>query len=181
MTLSYYSPAGGMTIAGTPAGDLRNPNVQVILDNSTFSSFGKGDQTVVDPAYRTGREIPATKIKFPSESDVEDTYGMLVKATSCQVGWVMFTGRKVTLKFHKLVIYEPGGHFDWHMDSTHSDAHHGTVLIALNTSWKGGDSVLRRNGSERRVDMHPDVVDNFTGVQAVGFYTDTEHKVEPVT
>jgi hypothetical protein len=173
---------GSMSIAGSHAGDFINPNVPVILDNSSFSSFGKGDKTVVDPAYRTGREIPAANIRFSSgRDDYHDEYGYKIKTVEHEVGDIMFIGRNVSLKLHKLAIYEPGGHFDWHMDSTHNDAHHGTVLIALNTSWKGGDLVLRRNGIERRVDMHTSVEDKYIRIQAVGFYTDTEHKVEPVT
>ncbi|KIK34124.1 hypothetical protein CY34DRAFT_68126, partial [Suillus luteus UH-Slu-Lm8-n1] len=65
---------------------------------------------------------------------------------------------------YKLAIYGEGGHFDWHRDSTHSDAHHGTVLVSLNTEWEGGNLLLRHQGPV-----------------VVAFYTDTEHKVMPVT
>ena len=51
----------------------------------------------------------------------------------------------------KLAVHEAGGHFDWHMNSTHSDKHHATLLVALNTSWDGGDLVLRRKGIETHV------------------------------
>ncbi|KAJ3979591.1 hypothetical protein F5890DRAFT_1558547 [Lentinula detonsa] len=56
---------------------------------------------------------------------------------------------------HKLAVHEQGGHSDWHRDTTHGDNHHGTVLIALNTSWKGGDLYLRHRGVETSFDMQP--------------------------
>lgn len=93
---------------------------------------------------------------------------------------------KASLKLYKLAIYGEGGHFDWHRDSTHSDAHHGTVLVALNTEWEGGDLMLRHQGVETIVNMHPAAShskksgDELRPV-VVAFYTDTEHKVMPVT
>jgi hypothetical protein len=90
----------------------------------------------------------------------------------------MFPGRQVTLKLYKLAIYEASGHFDWHMDSTHSDSHHATLLVGLNTSWKGGDFILRRNGVETCADLRPQ---RASDLQAVAFYTDTEPCVELFT
>jgi hypothetical protein len=68
------------------------------------------------------------------------------------------------------------------MDSTHSNEHHATLLVALNTSWEGGDLVFRRNGIETYVDLRPRTPTPSPGsieLQAV-FFTDTEHCVEPV-
>jgi hypothetical protein len=95
----------------------------------------------------------------------------------------MFPGRQVKLKPYKLAIYEASGHFDWHMDSTHSDSHHATLLVGLNTSWKGGDLIFQRNGVETRTDLRPKRAYHFSDpdLQAVAFYTDTEHRVEPIT
>lgn len=95
----------------------------------------------------------------------------------------MFVGKKLKIKLYKLAIYGEGGHFDWHRDSTHSDAHHGTVLCALNTEWEGGDLLLRHGGVETSIDMHPAPLHGCKDPQPVivAFYTDTEHKVMPVT
>jgi hypothetical protein len=98
----------------------------------------------------------------------------------------VFPGRQIELKLYKLAVYETGGHFDWHMDSTHSDKHHATLLVALNSSWKGGDLVLRRNGIETHVDLRPesesdDKQNSEPILRTVAFFTDTEHRVEPVT
>ncbi|KDR71957.1 hypothetical protein GALMADRAFT_102114 [Galerina marginata CBS 339.88] len=144
------------TVSDVDAGTLYKPKVDVILDKSSQSSFGRGSKNVLDESYRSGREIPAADIGINNEVQEMLLY---------DVNTFMFPGREVNIKLYKLAVYETGGHFDWHMDSTHSDKHQATLLLALNTSWDGGNLALRRKGIE---------------TLAVVFYTDTEHRVEPV-
>jgi hypothetical protein len=160
-----------ITITGVNAGTPYDPKVDIILEKSTPSSFGRGTETVLDPSYRNGREIPAADIEF----------GNIENQVLFDVQRFMFPGREVKLKLYKLAVYESGGHFDWHMDTTHSDKHHGTLLLALNTSWTGGNLILRRNGIETTVDLHPQhPYRDWTMLGVVAFFTDTEHCVEPV-
>jgi len=171
----YYSTEK-FSIAGKPAGTFLEPDVDLILQESTVSSFGRGETTVLDPTYRNGKEISG------QNTDIITSKSHFCGSSAIEISNAMFVGKSVELKFYKLAVYEEGGHFDWHMDSTHSDQHHATLLLALNTSWEGGDLKLRRNGVETLVDMHPEAdKDSSMNLQAVAFYTDTEHKVEPVT
>jgi hypothetical protein len=176
--ISYYTTPHKctLTLAGADAGTLGQPDIDIILQNSTPSSFGRGSENVMDPSYRSGQEIPAIKLEFG------DTIGEVLAYPTDAVKVTMFPGRRIELKLYKLAVYEHGGHFDWHMDSTHSDGHHATLLVALNTSWKGGDLVLRRNDVETHVNLQPQSGDKKEPIlQAVAFFTDTEHCVEPVT
>ena len=173
---SYTTPVHKctFTIAGAPAGTLGHPDINHILQNSTPSAFGRGSENVMDPSYRSGREIPAVDIGFDNNTVLRDV--------TIDVKAGMFPGRRVEVKLYKLAVYEPGGHFDWHMDSTHSDKHHATLLVALNTSWKGGDLVLQRKGIETHINLQPQSGDKGEPIlQAVAFFTDTEHRVDPVT
>jgi hypothetical protein len=133
-----------LTIAGVDAGTIYNPKVAFILEKSIPSSFGKGSETVLDPSYRSGRGIHGETIGLT---------GDIAGSALYNAKKIMFPGREVDVKLYKLAIYEVGGHFDWHMDSTHSDKHHATLLVALNTSWEGGDLLLRRKGIETHVDL----------------------------
>src|ERR1700691_5546456 len=45
-----------LSIEGTSAGTLDKPEVELLLQKSTLSSFGQGEKTVTDPAYRSGQE-----------------------------------------------------------------------------------------------------------------------------
>ncbi|KAJ7585372.1 hypothetical protein C8J56DRAFT_712429, partial [Mycena floridula] len=151
-----------------------------ILSKSTPSSFGKGEKTVLDPEYRHGREIIAADINLGNF--YENSIGEQVQAA-------LFPGdsREIRLSLYKLAIYEKGGHFDWHRDTTHSDDHHATVLLALNTSWTGGDLKIRRDDVTITPKLHPRTAAGYNGriscksLGVVTFYTDIEHMVEPVT
>lgn len=127
-------------------------------------------------------EIEAKDLNTSSLCSMEEDIKKVLKGTLF-VG----KGRWPTLKLYKLAVYQQGGHFDWHRDTTHGDNHHGTVLIALNTSWKGGELSLRHRGvRESTFDMQPTKMKGGTGrdelqISVVAFYTDVEHKVNPVT
>ncbi|KAK7468370.1 hypothetical protein VKT23_002886 [Stygiomarasmius scandens] len=167
------------------AGTIANPNTSVILANATPSSFGKGEETVFDPTYRNGLEIPAEKIRL-SDTKMFKEYVESIVANN------LFRNRKKTgrssnsnsasgihVKLYKLAVYEKGGHFDWHMDSTHGDNHHATALLFLGSEWTGGELKLRHGGKEfstKEIEGSEDEED----VYLVAFYTDVEHKVEPV-
>ncbi|PBK65201.1 hypothetical protein ARMSODRAFT_447578 [Armillaria solidipes] len=170
----------------TPFGTLGSPNIDAIRAQSQPSSFGKGDQTITDPAYRDGREILGKEITCPSDSDYTASLLFLRLDLKTVLEATLFVGKEVDVRLHKLAMYDKGGHFDWHRDSTHGKNHHATVLVALNTSWSGGAFHLRHDGNEMAVDMHPKITGAeeprpYINLKAVAFYTDVEHKVEPVT
>ncbi|KAK0185153.1 hypothetical protein F5146DRAFT_1071615 [Armillaria mellea] len=165
-------------------GTLTAPDVEAILEVSQPSSFGKGDQTVYDTNYRNGREITAHNMEV-QERFFGESLTERITRTLCST---LFVGQRIKIALYKLAIYEKGGHFDWDRDSTHGDNHHGTVLIALNTSWEGGGLHLRHNGTEACFDLHPIVekdpqtrTTTSISLRAAAFYTDVEHKVDTVT
>ncbi|KAG1857491.1 hypothetical protein F4604DRAFT_1659348, partial [Suillus subluteus] len=155
------------------------PVVEVLQRHATPSPFGRGEETVMDLTYRHGTELKADELAFSLQRATE--YGKFVRHIRRELRTSMFMGKTVALKLYKLAIYGEGGHFDWYRDSTHSDAHHGTVLIALNTEWEGGELMLRHQGVETIVNMHPKKFDDKIRPVVVAFYTDIEHKVMPVT
>ncbi|SJL15597.1 uncharacterized protein ARMOST_19099 [Armillaria ostoyae] len=188
----YLSEYSFMDPNETSFGTLDSPNIDAIRSQSLPSSFGRGDQTVTDPTYRNGREVRGEDLKWSHRRLALELKNVLEKT--------LFVGKQVEIRLYKLSLYDKGGYFDWHRDSTHGDNHHATVLVALNTSWEGGSLLLRHNGQEMTVDMHPKVTsithpetpesksqisesepETQTSLRAAAFYTDVEHKVEPVT
>lgn len=178
-TYAYFGTAKDETSFGR----LREPKLDKILKIAmkNQSKFGRGEKTVLDLNYRNGFEIEAKDLDTSLLSIIEGAIQKVLKGTLF-VG----KGRWPTLKPYKLAVYQQGGHFDWHRDTTHGDNHHGTVLIALNTSWKGGELSLRHRGVESTFDMQPTKMKGDPGrdelqISVVAFYTDVEHKVNPVT
>ncbi|KAG2357217.1 hypothetical protein BDR07DRAFT_1298273, partial [Suillus spraguei] len=157
------------------------PAVAVLQKHATPSPFGRGTETVMDPTYRHGTELKADEFAFDSKKDERAYYKEFIQHIQDELQISMFVGKRAYLKFYKLAIYGEGGHFDWHRDSTHSDAHHGTVLVALNTEWEGGELLLRHQGIETTANLHPKKSGDKLCPVVVAFYTDTEHKVVPVT
>ncbi len=135
--------------------------------------------------HRNGHEINAEDIKNPRYA--YRSFDEIQSHLKVALGGTLFIGKEVDVRLYKLVLYDKGGHFGWHCDSTHGDDHHGTVLIALNTAWKGGALRLKHGGEETVMDLQPKVKEADGKPQpkihlkAVAFYTDVEHKVEPVT
>ncbi|KAG1897693.1 uncharacterized protein F5891DRAFT_1047019 [Suillus fuscotomentosus] len=187
--VSFKSRVGTATfkllVKGEDVGTWMNPDVGVLQKHATPSPFGRGAETVLDPTYRNGTELKADELAFSLQGDKKSQYKQFVSKVEDELQTSMFVGKNVSLKLYKLAIYGEGGHFDWHRDSTHSDAHHGTVLVALNTEWEGGELMLRHQGVETIVNMHPTKHPRKSGEElhpvVVAFYTDTEHKVMPVT
>lgn len=182
-TSRVKSATFNLLVKGEDAGTWIKPDVAVLQKHATPSPFGRGAETVMDPTYRRGTELKSDELAFLKE-DRQSRYQDFVFNIQDELWASMFVGKKVALKFYKLAIYGEGGHFDWHRDSTHSDAHHGTVLVALNTEWEGGELMLRHQGVETIVDMHPTKYSTKYGDElravVVAFYTDIEHKVMPV-
>ncbi|KAG2036711.1 hypothetical protein BDR03DRAFT_959206 [Suillus americanus] len=168
-----------LLVKGEGAGTWMKPVVEVLQKHATPSPFGRGEENVMDPTYRHGTELKADELAFSLQKDAK--FEKFVRHVQDELRTSMFIGKNVALKLYKLAIYGEGGHFDWHRDSTHSDAHHGTALVALNTEWEGGDLMLRHQGVETIVDMHPKKSGDEIRPVVVAFYTDTEHKVMPVT
>ncbi|OAX33689.1 hypothetical protein K503DRAFT_504053 [Rhizopogon vinicolor AM-OR11-026] len=159
------------------AGTWMNPDVSVFKKHATPSPFGgRVEETNMDPYY--------SQLK-PDDLIFSLPYASVIQDIKCDVVAAMFIGKEVQIKLHKLAIIGEGGHFDLHRDSTHSDAHHGIVLFALNTEWEGGDLMLRRGDVEVKLDIHPTTIrtssDNKLKPVVVAFYADTEYKVMPVT
>ncbi|PBK96090.1 hypothetical protein ARMGADRAFT_882314, partial [Armillaria gallica] len=150
-----------------------------------LSSFGKGNQIITDPTYRNGHEINAEETISPRYT--YRSFDEIQSHLKVTLGGTLFVGKEVDVKLYKLALYDKGGHFDWHRDSTHGDDHHGTVLVALSTARKGGPLRLRHGGEVTVVDLQPKVKEADGKPQpkihlkAVAFYTDVEHKVEPIT
>lgn len=176
-------------------GPITNCRVVDLLSYATPSVFGKGSETVFDENVRKGKEIKAEDIIFycrTRNSKTEDSVvvskflqSILQKTMPSSVFHHNYTPE---LKFCKLAMYEVGGHFLPHKDTTHADNHIATLLIEVPSEHTGGDLVLRMQDQEQRwslvktktLDGLSDEDDDDDKVNCCMFYTDVNHQVEPV-
>ena len=159
-------------------GSFLKPDIPTLLEKSRPSSFGRGDETVYDEDIRKGREL------CPDMLGVSDDY-----FPEYELSEALFPNSSLEFKFSKLAIYEPGGHFHVHRDTVRSHDHQGTLLIEVKSTHTGGDLVLEHNGEEVRWslatkdkdDDDPSRSDNDESrVRYIAFFTDVNHRVEPV-
>lgn len=155
-------------------GSILEPNMPRLLENSGPSSFGRGDHTVYDEEVRKGRELCPDKLEISMYSSLPNT----------EIRQALFpNASEISLVFSKMAIYENGGHFHVHRDTVRSHDHQGTLLIEVRSPHTGGDMVLEHNGEEIRWTLScSDLESKLTDmVQYIAFYTDVNHRVEPVT
>lgn len=160
-------------------GSAFKPNIDILLQNSTPSSFGLGENLVYDENIRNGKEINSQSLEVEIGKRYFDEIKKKIKDK------LFPKASNINLKFHKLAIYEPGGHFQNHRDTATSHNHHGTLLIEVKSTHTGGDLVLEHNGMQNRwsleIDQDPLIFNLEENVRYIAFFTDINHRVEPVT
>jgi hypothetical protein len=140
-----------------------NVDVADLVAYASPSSFGRGTETVLDPAVRNSLEIPADKLDPVGLRSIKRLILRTVESLS--------PNNPIQLKPYKLVIYQEGGHFDQHRDTVRGDGHIGTVVVILNSEYTGGELEITHGGRTEVV----------TGpYNWVAMYGDCLHKINPV-
>ncbi len=136
LTLKHLDSTKGI-VRAIDAGTLASPNVDVLLEYARGSSFGRGSATVYDENVRRGKELTAEQLEL---GEVEGPNGEKMGLNSLIRSDILSTLSKdflrgeVEVKFYKLAIYEPGGHFQVHRDTVHDSDHKATLLIEITTT-----------------------------------------------
>jgi hypothetical protein len=178
------------------------PLLQPLLDAASPPSFGRGRDTVYDPAYRTALELPASHVALNIPHPPAEVLQQIQALLQPDAG-------AVAADFYKLNIYGPGGFFKPHYDTPRSSDMFGTLVVCLPSPHSGGGLVLRQQNSSgessdsltQEFDWSLDsqatpaasasaggkAVAANSNQEALGamqwaaFYSDSEHEVLPVT
>lgn len=146
-------------------------DLSMLHDACAPSSHGQGKETVYDETYRLAREMHPHN--FALNFDPIRGKGMLE--------WIIstFIGRPCDIELYKLNSYSKGGFFKEHKDTPKGDKHIGTLVVALNTPFEGGEFILRRDGHDFTFDWSTPK-QNSDSMHWVFFYSDVEHEILPV-
>jgi hypothetical protein len=87
-------------------------------------------------------------------------------------------GQPVRAHTYKILLYEKGGHLDFHTDTEKQEGMFGTLIVQLPCHFTGGAYVVRNNGRTDRYDMSANCADD---VRWVAHFADSEHCLEKVT
>ena len=137
------------------------------------SKHGEGNKTKFDKNVRDSKEISGKEIELTPEFTKELQSHVNVMAQKLR------HPKKVNLSLAKMVVYEKGGHFKYHIDSNHKPNMIFTlsVEIFVNEENEGGNLIFKDENKKHKVPS-PREVDEL--VLAM-FYHDVQHEVSELT
>jgi hypothetical protein len=164
-----FTKSGDVTVGGQKCGTVGSLNIPALIAKAEPAPFGRDDETVIDTNVFN---IDAGNIQIPDSRRNWSGYDFMSEdITEAMSGPI---GVRYEAEPYRMRIYPEGGKFEAHVDTPHGDNHIGTMVVQFPTGNKGGDLVVEHNGEQVR--MSPS-----DHLQAIFFYNDCKHWVEPVT
>ena len=135
--------------------------------------YGRGEQTVVDPAVRRCWQIGPDRVRIRGRH-----WARTLEMILARVAEGLGVDAPITAEFYKLLLYEEGSFFIGHRDTEKMPGMFATLVVALPSSSAGGELVVRHKGREVRLDL---CCNDPAEAAFAAFYADCVHEVLPVT
>lgn len=180
LTQGYVPEAGARLPYGGPApridvddygqvkAPLRPAALRRLLEFAEPAAYGKGEQTLTDPAVRDTWQIPSDLVTVDWNGELD---GVL---ESARAALGLPATSRLRAEFHSLLVYETGQFFVAHQDSQKHDDMLATLVVTMPSPGTGG-ALLVHDG---------DATTTFTASRdeatLVVFYADRLHEVKPV-
>lgn len=164
----------GLKIEGHPTIPLplTPQDAEVIKSACREAPFGKGEETIVDTSVRKTWELDHTNYKLLNP----EWEGFLQKVALTAASGLGLMD--VTVKSHKLLLYEKGSFFKRHKDSEKEPGMVGTLVICLPSEHQGGDVHLSFGSDERVFSTAPTSTFDVT---ALAWFSDVTHEIKEIT
>lgn len=138
-----------------------------------LAPYGRGAETLIDSAVRRCRQIGPDRVSFGGRHWAR-TLDAIVARAATGLG----VEGPVSAEFYKLLLYTEGDFFVGHRDTEKAPGMFATLVVALPSSFSGGELAVRHKGREVRLDLR---ADDPAEVAFAAFYADCVHEVLPVT
>ena len=135
--------------------------------------YGRGEETVVDPAVRRCWQIGLDRVCIRGRH-----WARTLEAILARVAEGLGVDAPITAEFYQLLLYEEGSFFIDHRDTEKTPGMFATLVVALPSSFAGGELVVRHKGREVRLDL---CGNDPAEVAFAAFYADCVHEVLPLT
>ena len=139
--------------------------------------YGLGEATLLDTQVRDSWQLGPEKLRLENKEFVEAVEEKLVERIKAELG--LGEDVEVRAELHKLLLYNPGGHFKAHRDTEKAAGMFGTLILQLPSEFTGGDLVVRHGGEEVVVAMAQ--AGAATSCVFAAHYSDCEHELREVT
>jgi len=144
-----------------------------IIAVAEAAPYGRGEETVVDPAVRRCWQIGPDRVRLGGRHWAR-TLDRIVARAADGLGVI----DPVTAEFHKLLVYGPGSFFVGHRDTEKAPGMFATLVVVLPSSFEGGDLLVRHRGREACLTLR---CGEPAEAAFAAFYADCVHEVLPVT
>ena len=135
--------------------------------------YGRGEETVVDPAVRRCWQIGPDRVRIGGRH-----WARTLETILARVAEGLGVDAPIEAEFYKLLLYDESGFFVGHRDTEKAPGMFATLVVALPSSFAGGELVVRHKGREVRLDLR---CDDPAEAAFAAFYADCVHEVLPVT
>ena len=135
--------------------------------------YGRGEQTVVDPAVRRCWQIGPDRVRIRGRH-----WARTLEMILARIAEGLGVNTPITAEFYKLLLYEEGSFFIDHRDTEKMPGMFATLVVTLPSSFAGGGLVVRHKGREVRLDLR---CNDPAEAAFAAFYADCVHEVLPVT
>lgn len=152
---------------------LTPTDAEAIKSVATQSTYGTGDQNVVDTSVRKTWELQPNKFQLSNPEWESYLDSHVLEAAAAGLGL-----EKVTARLCKLLLYEKGSFFKRHMDSETEPDMVGTLVVCLPSRHQGGDVHISFR-SEKRT-LATDTTSTWD-ITALAWYSDVTHEVAELT
>jgi predicted 2-oxoglutarate/Fe(II)-dependent dioxygenase YbiX len=144
-----------------------------LIASAERAPYGRGGQTLVDPAVRRTWQIGADRVHIAGRHWPE----MLADVVE-QAATGLGAGDGVVPELYKLLVYDEGSFFVSHRDTEKSAGMFATLIVALPSLHAGGALMVRHREREARLELRST---DPSELAWAAFYADCVHEVLPVT
>jgi hypothetical protein len=146
-----------------------------LLKHCDQAPYGKGEKTLVDKKVRRVWRMEPDRFSLTNPE-----WDRFLAATVAKVQEALgLEKQKLESHLYDLLLYERGSFFLPHKDGEKLERMVASLIVALPSTYEGGELVVRHEGQEQTIDFRgPD--NNPFHTHFAAFYADCEHEVRPL-
>ena len=172
-TAELLAPRLEVEGVGPVALPLLPVQAQQLIAAAEPAPYGRGEETIIDPTVRRCWQIGPDRVRIGGRH-----WARTLETILARVAEGLGVDAPVTAEFYKLLLYDQGSFFVGHRDTEKVPGMFATLVVALPSSFAGGELVVRHKGREVRLDLRGD---DPAEAAFAAFYADCVHEVLPVT
>src|SRR3954452_24636124 len=172
-TAELMAPLLEVEGVGPVALQLLPIQVKELIAVAEPAPYGRGEETVIDPAVRRCWQIGPDRVRIRGRH-----WAQTLETILARVADGLGVDALITAGVYKLLLYDEGSFFIGHRDTEKAPGMFATLVIALPSSFAGGELVVHHKGREVRLDLR---CDDPAEAAFAAFYADCVHEALPVT